>query len=116
MMRSNNISPAIVTQLVGRVGQQMSDKFQIDILDDNFSCVVICAIRYCLGRKTYMPGLVCGYVKQLLPYLNDKAIGCMERDIREYKDDGMACDDATWMDMLETVRQQMSERKIKPWM
>lgn len=92
-----------------------TQKFKIDMADDDFGCVINCAIRYCLGRMTYMPGLVCDYVKNLLPYLNDKTIGCMERDIRECRDYGMDCDAVTWMQFLTLVRQQMQERSIPAW-
>ena len=30
----------------------------IDLHDDNFGAVLNCAIRYCLGRRTYMPSYV----------------------------------------------------------
>lgn len=55
----------------------------IDITDDDFTCILSAAIRYTLGRETYMPSLVTGYIRPLLPYLTDKALFLFERDIRE---------------------------------
>lgn len=93
----------------------MDKKAKIDLSDDDFGCLVNCAIRYCLGRCTYMPSLICRYVKPLLPYLSEKTIGCMERDIREAPSYGMACDQEVWMTFLQAVRQEMSERSIQSW-
>lgn len=94
----------------------MSDrKPKIDLSDDDFGAVINCAIRYCLGRRTYMPGLVCGYVKPLLPYLNDRTLCCMERDIRTAPSYGDACDVATWTMMHDTVAAAMLSRSLERW-
>ncbi|WP_417293627.1 hypothetical protein [Dysosmobacter sp.] len=90
-------------------------KPNIDLADHDFGCLVTCAIRYCLGRCTYMPKLVCDFVFPLLPYLDDQTIGCMERDIREAPFYGMDCDYATWMQFLKQIRAEMERRHIAPW-
>ena len=90
-------------------------KPNIDLADHDFGCLVTCAIRYCLGRCTYMPKLVCDFVFPLLPYLDDQTIGCMERDIREAPSYGMDCDYATWMQFLKQLRAEMERRHIAPW-
>lgn len=87
----------------------------MDLADDDFGAVINCAIRYCLGRRTYMPELVCGYVRQLLPYLSDKTLCCMERDIREAPLYGDACDVDTWMKMLGEVNAVINVRELKRW-
>lgn len=56
--------------------------------NDDFGAVCNCAVRYCLGRRSYMPSLVCGYITPLLPKLTDKTLGCFERDIAERKRTG----------------------------
>ena len=90
-------------------------KPNIDLADHDFGCLVTCAIRYCLGRCTYMPKLVCDFVFPLLPYLDDQTIGCMERDIQEAPSYGMDCDYATWMQFLKQIRAEMERRHIAPW-
>ena len=59
---------------------------KIDLQDDDFTCILTAAIRYTLGRETYMPSLVTGFIRPLLPYLTDKALYLFERDIREAGD------------------------------
>ena len=90
-------------------------KPQIVLSDDDFGAVINCAIRYCLGRRTYMPGVVCGYVKPLLPYLNDQTICCMERDIRTAPSYGEECDVATGTSMYNAVDSEMKNRSIERW-
>lgn len=87
----------------------------IDITSENFGDVIVCAIRYCLGRRTYMPGVVCDYVRSLLPDLSTRTVACMERDIRECHNYGDACDEQTWTEFLMAVQQTMEARKIEKW-
>lgn len=39
--------------------QDDEPKGLIDPANDNFGAVCNCAVRYCLGRRSYMPNLVC---------------------------------------------------------
>ena len=59
-------------------------KPKIDPSDDFFGAVLNCAVQYSLGRHSYMPGLVIDFISPLLPYLSDKTLWCLEKDIREY--------------------------------
>ena len=45
------------------------------ILNDDFGTLAICAIRYCHGRQTYMPGLVQDIIRPHLKELNDNLYG-----------------------------------------
>ena len=96
-------------------GNKTNRKMNLEIGSDNFGCLVNCAIRYCLGRCSYMPGLICSYVKPLLPQLNDHTIGCMERDIREAPSYGMDIDRETWMEFYGYVQTEMKRRQIPAW-
>lgn len=87
----------------------------IDPSKSDFGTLVVCAVRYCLGRRTYMPELVCNYVRPLLPYLDERTIGCVERDVRECKDYGMDCNCKIWTSFLAEIRQVMEERSISAW-
>ena len=52
----------------------------IDILRGDFGTLCICAIRYCHGRKTYMPSLVRDIVRPYLGKFSDKDISVMIDD------------------------------------
>lgn len=83
--------------------------------NDDFGAVCNCAVRYCLGRRSYMPSLVCGYIISLLPELTDKTLDCFERDIAERKrtgfDFGDSCDYETWNAFYKAVCKEIEGRK-----
>ena len=87
----------------------------IDPTNDDFGVVCNCAVRYCLGRRSYMPSLICGYITPLLPELTDKTLDCFERDIGERKrtgfDFGYSCDYETWDAFYKAVCKEIGGRK-----
>lgn len=99
------------------VGDLRSDapKGMVDPASDDFGSVCNCAVRYCLGRRSYMPSLVCGYIISLLPELTDKTLDCFERDIAERKrtgfDFGDSCDYETWDAFYKAVCREIEGRK-----
>lgn len=79
---------------------------------EDFGFVCLCAVRYCLGRRTYAPGIVMGFIKTFLPTLNDKALYVMARDIAEADNLGDAEIDAPmWMEFLAEIREEQKRRK-----
>lgn len=84
--------------------------------DDDFGCVLNCAVRYSLGRQTYMPHTVMGYIKPLLPHLTKRTLVCMERDIREAESFGVGygsetIDKPAWLNFLQEVQNELSRRE-----
>lgn len=89
-------------------------KGMVDPDNDDFGAVCNCAVRYCLGRRSYMPSLVCRYIISLLPELTDKTLDCFERDIAERKrtgfDFGDSCDYETWDAFYKVVCKEIERR------
>lgn len=48
---------------------------------EDFGSLCICAVRYCLGRRTYMPTLIQRIVSSHLRELSDKDLGVLRDDI-----------------------------------
>ena len=48
--------------------------------NEDFGTLVICAIRYCRGRQTYMPKLVRSIVKKHLSDVSDKDLQVLIND------------------------------------
>lgn len=47
--------------------------------DDDFGGAVLnCAVRYALGRASYMPRLVMDQIRPMLPDCSDKCVACQE--------------------------------------
>lgn len=82
--------------------------------DDDFGCICNCAVRYAVGRRTYMPSIVVGFIKPLLPKLNNRTLWCFERDLegeRNFGDEQI--DKPLWMDFLAAVKAEIAARGDK---
>lgn len=55
----------------------------LDPTNDFFGCLLNCAVRYAVGRRTYMPGLVIDEITPLLPQLSDKTLWCFDQDLTD---------------------------------
>ena len=74
--------------------------------------ILICAVRYALGRMSYIVGVVAEYVAVKQPELSKECINIIIRDIEEelkrYHDAGqtlgMECDERTWLRLLERLK------------
>jgi hypothetical protein len=51
-----------------------------NITKEDFGTLAICAIRYCHGRQTYMPGLVQRIVRSHLTELEDRDLSVLLQD------------------------------------
>ena len=79
---------------------------------DDFCLVCICAVRYCLGRRPYMPWSVMSFIKQFLPALSDNTLYVMARDIAEADNLGDAEIDAPmWAEFLAEIEKERKRRK-----
>lgn len=90
-------------------------KGMVDPTSDDFGAVCNCAVCYCLGRRSYIPSLVCTYIISLLPELTGKTLDCFERDIAERKrtgfDFGDSCDYETWDAFYNAVCEEIERRE-----
>ncbi len=55
-------------------------KDTINLSQEDFGILLVCALRYCSGRHTYMPSLVQGICKQHIAQLSDKDLGILLND------------------------------------
>ena len=53
---------------------------KITLDDEDMGTLCICALRYCMGRQSYMPSLVTGICAQLLTGMSDKTLHVMKND------------------------------------
>lgn len=87
---------------------------KIVVSDDNFGTILICAVRYAIGRETYMPSLVIGYITPLLPYLSAKTLYVLDQDITEQRYHGgyghPRIDEPGWMRFLDAVHAEQERR------
>ena len=75
--------------------------------DNHFELVLISAVRYCIGRRTYMPEAVTSWIKgHCAGALSRQTVEVMIRDIDTAASLGDDCDAKTWMQFREWLKGQ----------
>ena len=88
-----------------------NQKICIDPTDENFGLILNCAVRYSIGRRTYVPSSVCEFITPLLSELSNRTLWCLEKDIAgtdSYGDEEI--DRPVWMRFLADVRHEINRR------
>lgn len=76
-------------------------------IDNHLEAILISAVRYCIGRRTYMPDIVTEYIMHNFDgKLSKKTIGVMIRDIDEAHGLGDRCDVDVWMKFKAWLHKQ----------
>ena len=85
----------------------------VDPDNDDFGAILNCDVRYALGRHTYMPSLVIGFITPRLKHLSSKTLYCFDQDVTDARylgGYGDPCDANDWLRFLAAVR---AERKLR---
>ena len=87
-------------------------------IDKNFETILLCAVRYAIGRRTYIPSLVIDYITPLLPYLSDNTLRLIANEITEYEgyEGGLGdekIDKPYWEQFLRKIRLEIGGRNEK---
>ncbi len=78
--------------------------------DDDFGCIINSALRYSIGRHTYMPSVVADFVRKYMNVLDTKTIGIMIDDIDrefQYRDKIDYAD--LWRSLQSDLRKRLAE-------
>lgn len=83
----------------------------------DFELILMCALRYALGRRTYIVGVVADYITKELPNLSNACISNIIKDIDESRTnffgDSDACDKESWTHLwAATILER--EKRIGP--
>lgn len=87
----------------------------LDPHDDNVGAVLECAVRYALGRKTYMVSVVTGVILPVVPDLNNKTLLLMEREIVKHERFFDSADRKEWITLRDILRQEIDKRNLERW-
>ena len=85
----------------------------IDISQEDFGTLCVCALRYCHGRRTYMPSLVQHIVMAHFKDLSDRTLKVIADDERFQADMslwGDTCDMVDWKNFYQMLREYREER------
>lgn len=85
----------------------------------DFGLILNCAVRYAMGRMTYVPRSVINYIIPMIQDIGNRTLDCFIRDIELYDEDvnrgigswGADFDKADWMRFLEVCRKENEHRK-----
>ena len=80
--------------------------------------ILICAVRYALGRMSYIVSEVCQYVTLKRKTLSLECLGIIIRDIEEEMERyhkagqmlGMECDERQWVKLLGILKEEKGAR------
>ena len=80
-------------------------------IDNDFNFMMICALRYALGRRTYAVSMVCDYISDIIPFLDKESLTVMQRDI-EGHDDSLEdfCDTVCWTKLRREIIEAIERR------
>lgn len=83
-------------------------------IDKNFESILVCAVRYAIGRKSYMPSMVIDYITPLLPYLSYWTLGLIVAEIIDHNYEGGLGDDKIdrpyWLNFKRKILAEMERR------
>lgn len=85
--------------------------------DDDFQLMMCSALRYALGRHTYMVQATAEYLADKLVYFSRKTLDVMLEDIKRYFTGTVPlgyehdCDIASWTDLNDRLSDEIKKRK-----
>ena len=83
----------------------------IDPRGEDYNVLVTCAVRYAIGRRSYMPYLVVAAILPHLHELEDGTLLVMEHDIVGAPSLGdKDIDEPLWRNLLDEVRRERERR------
>ena len=92
----------------------MNDKEFLVPVDDLFCQMMNEAVRYACGRRTYAVMDTTNYITNLIPYLNDKTLKNIIKDVERQKEMpgslGDACDEVCWLQFQDRCKEELERR------
>lgn len=77
---------------------------------DSLNEIVISAVRYALGRRTYIVAVTTNFIEKNIDILGDKTIAVIIRDISEAGDLGDYMDEQDWNEVLVFLKKEQARR------
>ena len=86
------------------------------MVTQDFELMMISALRYAIGRYTYMPSVTIEYIRYLIPQLSAKTLFVMKRDIDEEVERYQRMErelymDKEWQKLAEDINTEYKKKK-----
>lgn len=90
------------------------------IVDEDFENMLISALRYALGRQTYITSTTAIYITHFLEDFSDRALVVLKKDLEYYENrrgegliyDDEECDHIHWVALLNKINEELDKRGI----
>lgn len=108
--------PLHVSTKDGREFLMFPQEFLAPLCNNDFRLIVLSAMRYAMGRNTYMPLVVTDYIKRHIRLLDDKFLVLAANDIRRHFEDygEYEPNSALWQELLEALETEQRDRITRP--
>lgn len=82
------------------------------LCDNDFRLILLAAMRYAMGRSTYMPAVVADYIKRHIQLLDDKFLVLAADDIRRHLEEYIEHEpnQKLWQDLLDALKVEQRDR------
>ena len=81
------------------------------LFDEDLGCIVNSAVRYSLGRYTYVPSTVTQFIRKYLNYLDKRTIDVMIKDINQALEDESLPLKEIWLEIKSELEIEICLRK-----
>lgn len=87
---------------------------KLELNEVDLRCLLISAVRYAMGRQTYMPMAISGIIEGNLWQCSDNTLNAIANEIRDYATDEMSLRDTElnlWLELRATILKHIGERR-----
>ena len=108
--------PLRVTMKNGKGFLMFPQDLLTPLYDHDFRLILIAAMRYAMGRNTYMPSVVADYLKRHIQLLDDKFLVLGADDIRRHFEDygEHEPNPNLWQSLLDALEAERRDRITRP--
>lgn len=85
---------------------------KLELNEVDLRCLLISAMRYAMGRQTYMPMMISGIIARNLWQCSDNTLNSIANEIRDYATDEMSLRDTElniWLELRTTILKHLGE-------
>lgn len=85
---------------------------KLELNEVDLRCLLISAMRYAMGRQTYMPMAIAGIIERNLWQCSENTLKTLADEIRDYATDEMSLRDTElniWLELRATILKHLGE-------
>lgn len=86
---------------------------KLELNEVDLRCLLISAMRYAMGRQTYMPMAIAGIIARNLWQCSENTLTFLANEIRDYATDEMSLRDTElniWLELRASILKHLGEK------